>query len=37
MISIKLNPKSSYYNDICDTTTSEKGTDISLSDRKNIL
>ena len=31
----KYNPKSDYYNDICSTTTSESGTDISLKDRKN--
>ena len=30
----KLNPSSGYYNDICYTSTSENGTDISLSDRK---
>ena len=30
----KYNPKSDYYNDICYTTTSEFGTDISLPDRK---
>ena len=30
----KLNSSSGYYNDICYTTTSENGTDISLSDRK---
>ena len=30
----KLNSKSGYYNDICYTTTSESGTDISLRDRK---
>ena len=30
----KYNPKSGYYNDICYTTTSKSGTDISLSDRK---
>ena len=30
----KYNPKSGYYNDICYTTTSENGTDITLSDRK---
>ena len=27
-------PTSDYYNDICNTTTSESGTDISLNDRK---
>ena len=31
----KLNTSSGYYNDICYTTTSEDGTDISLKDRKN--
>ena len=31
----KYNLKSDYYNDICSTTTSESGTDISLKDRKN--
>ena len=31
----KLNPKSDYYNDICYTTSSEYGTDITLKDRKN--
>ena len=31
----KINPTSGYYNDICYTYTSEDGTDISLSDRKN--
>ena len=31
----KLNISSDYYNDICYTTTSEDGTDITLSDRKN--
>ena len=30
----KMNSNSDYYNDICYTTTSENGTDISLSDRK---
>ena len=30
----KLNTSSGYYNDICYTTTSEDGTDISLKDRK---
>ena len=30
----KVNASSGYYNDICYTTTSENGTDISLSDRK---
>ena len=31
----KINSASEYYNDICYTFTSEDGTDISLSDRKN--
>ena len=31
----KYNPKSDYYNDICSTTTSDYGTDITLEDRKN--
>ena len=31
----KLNSKSDYYNDICYTTSSEYGTDITLKDRKN--
>ena len=31
----KLNTSSGYYNDICYTTTSDDGTDISLHDRKN--
>ena len=31
----KYNLKSDYYNDICSTTTTESGTDISLKDRKN--
>ena len=31
----KYNISSDYYNDICSTTTSNYGTDISLSDRKN--
>ena len=30
-----LNSTSGYFNDICYTTTSESGTDISLNDRKN--
>ena len=30
----KLNSSSGYYNDICYTTTSEDGTDITLKDRK---
>ena len=31
----KYNSSSSYYNDICYTTTSDSGTDIILSDRRN--
>ena len=31
----KYNASSNYYNNICSTTTSNSGTDISLSDRKN--
>ena len=31
----KLNSNSGYYNDICYTTTSEDGTDISLKDRQS--
>ena len=31
----KLNSSSAYYNDICYATTSDSGTDISLSDRQN--
>ena len=31
----KYNPNSNYYNDICNTTTSEFGTDLTLYDRKN--
>ena len=31
----KYNPRSNYYNDICFITNSEKGTDISLKDRRN--
>ena len=31
----KYNSSSDYYNDICTKTTSDSGTDISLSDRKN--
>ena len=31
----KYNPNSDYYNNICSTTTSEDGTDITLKDRKN--
>ena len=30
----KYNPNSNYYNDICSKATSNKGTDISLNDRK---
>ena len=30
----KYNPKSSYYNDLCNTHTTKVGTDISLKDRK---
>ena len=30
----KYNPDSDYYNDICSKTTSDSGTDISLTDRK---
>ena len=33
----KYNPKSEYYNDICSTTTSKLGTDISLNDRRYDL
>jgi hypothetical protein len=33
----KYNPKSEYYNNICSKTTSGSGTDISLTDRKNIF
>ena len=33
----KYNSSSNYYNDICSKTTSNKGTDICLSDRKNIF
>ena len=33
----KYNISSGYYNDICYTSTSEKGTDISLSDRKEYF
>ena len=33
----KHDKNSAYYNDICYTTTSEKGTDISLKDRKNLF
>ena len=32
-----INPASEYYNDICYTYTSKDGTDITLSDRKNIF
>ena len=31
----KFNPRSEYYNNICYQATTEKGTDITLSDRKN--
>ena len=31
----KYNSSSNYYNDICNTYTTEKGTDIVLNDRKN--
>ena len=31
----KLNVKSGYYNDFCYTATSDRGTDITLRDRKN--
>jgi len=31
----KYNPDSDYYNDVCSKTTSEGGTDVSLTDRKN--
>ena len=31
----KLNSSSSYYNDVCYTTTSEDGTDITVKDRQN--
>ena len=31
----KYNPKNDFYNDICKTHTSESGTDIILSDRRN--
>ena len=30
-------PNSDFYNDICATYTSENGTDLTLSDRKNIF
>ena len=33
----KHNSSSDYYNNICSKTKSEKGTDISLNDRKNIF
>ena len=33
----KYNKSSEYYNDICSKTTSDNGTDIPLSDRKNIF
>ena len=32
----KYNPKSSYYNDLCNTYKTEKGTDITLKDRRRI-
>ena len=32
----KLNSSSDYYNDICYTTSSESGTDITLEDRKKL-
>ena len=31
----KYNPSSEYYNDICYIYTTENGTDITLTDRKN--
>ena len=31
----KLNTSSGYYTDICYTATSDNGTDITLTDRKN--
>ena len=31
----KLNTSSGYYNDICYTSTSDNGTDITLKDRKD--
>ena len=31
----KLNNSSGYYNDICYTSTTESGTDITLKERKN--
>ena len=31
----KYDPKNSYYNDLCNTYTTEKGTDLTLTDRKN--
>ena len=33
----KYNKSSEYYNNICSKTTSDKGTDISLTERKNIF
>ena len=33
----KLNSSSGYYNDFCYTAISDKGTDISLNDRKNEI
>ena len=33
----KYNPSSDYFNDICSKDTSKSGTDIILSDRKNIF
>jgi len=33
----KLNMSAEYYNDICNPTTSEKGTDISLNDRRKMF
>ena len=32
-----LDPENSFYNDICSTYTTENGTDITLSDRKNEI
>ena len=31
----QINPRSNFYNDICNTYTSENGTDLTLSERKN--
>ena len=31
----QIDPKSDFYNDICNTYTSENGTDVTLSERKN--